>query len=32
VKGAYGAGARVLAAGNVLLALLVDEVLDTDED
>lgn len=26
----YGAGGRVLAAGNVLLALLVDKVLDGD--
>jgi hypothetical protein len=29
-NGTYGAGRRVLAAGNVLLALLVDEVLDGD--
>lgn len=28
----YGAGRRVLAAGNVLLALLVDQVLDGNTD
>jgi hypothetical protein len=30
MDGTYGAGGRVLAAGNVLLALLVDQILDGD--
>jgi hypothetical protein len=32
IRDTHGAGRRVLAAGNVLLALLVDEILDGDSN